>query len=931
MKAFLSKLTLSQLIVGSLMIVGLIPLLALGLFLTYLSQDALEISAFNQLSAVRSIKAKKVEDYFSERKGDLNVLANTVHSFHVQASHSLEKETLSKINAVTDIITQFHKELRLFSSSDDTSEAIKAFNATFVSGEDVRENAGWRINDEIYGEHVRAFQQTFGWYDAFLISPDGDILYTSGQKSDLGKNINAPLLQSSGLAEAFHKARRDTEQVQKTYFGDFAYFAPSQDFAAFILTKVIRNQSLIGYVALKFPFERINNVLGVSDDGSVSGAYSYLVGQDKKLRSDTAFLSAYESHKASSLIETQSVQAALSGQSGKGITRNSRNELVLAQWQLVAVSNDTQWVFINEMSIESALVPTDSARASFYRKYIDEYGYYDVFLIEPEGEVFYTEAKEADYKTNILSGRYSSSNLGALINNIKRTGGFGLADFAPYEPSHGQPASFIAIPVFGQAGQPDYFVALQLSLDSINAMMQLREGMGETGETYLVGEDYRMRSDSYLDKTGHSVVASFAGTVESNGVKTEASVLALGGQTGVKEIIDYNGNPVLSSFSPLQVGETQWAVIAEIDSSEAFQAINSLSKLTFIALGLSLLATVYLAIYLSRVIRRPLGGEPREMMHLAEQIASGDLTYQFESDVKPGSVYASLKKMSTNLTELIRHILESSQALASTAEETSVASEQTTAAVASQQADTEMVATAVNQMTSTVNDVAHNTENAALLTKEAHDRSEEGISLLNNSMEAINTLVADIRSTSADMDALVESTDHIDQVLTVIQTITEQTNLLALNAAIEAARAGEHGRGFAVVADEVRQLAQKTQDSATNIQSIVSTVQSAARDSVEKMEKSVQQAEATSVVSLKTAEAFKEINTAITKIDDMMAQISTASEQQAQVSEDINKRIMHISEVSIETSASSQQLSAASQEVARSAENLTEYTTRFKV
>lgn len=931
MNRFLSKLRLSQLIIGSLLVVGLVPLLALGAFLTILSQDALENSAFNQLSAVRTIKAKQVESYFSEREGDLNVLADTVHSFQVQASQSLEKDTFSKTKAINDMIALFGKELNLFSSSYDTSEAIKAFNSIFVSGEDVRENARWRINDEIYGEHVRVFQQTFGWYDALLINPDGDILYTSEQELDLGKNINDALLKGSGLADAFHKASNDNTRERKTYFGDFSYFEPSKDFAAFILTKVVRNNKLVGYVALQFPLKRINDVLGVSEEHSVSGAHSYLVGKDKKLRSDTAFLSISESHKESRLINTQSVQAGLLGKSGKGITRNSKGELVLAQWQPVSVSDDTQWVFVNEMSIENALVPMDSAGNSFYRKYMDEYGYYDVFLIEPEGEVFYTETKEADYKTNILSGRYSNSSLGVLINEIKRTGRFGLADFALYEPSQGQPASFVAIPVLGQTGKPDYFVALQLSLDSINAMMQLREGMGETGETYLVGEDYRMRSDSYLDKTGHSVMASFAGTVESNGVKTEASELALMGESGVKEIIDYNGNPVLSSFSPLQVGATQWAVIAEIDSSEAFQAINSIRESTLIALGLSLLATLSLAIYLSRVIRRPLGGEPREMMHLAEQIASGDLTYQFESDVKPGSVYASLKKMSTNLTELISHILESSQALASTAEETSVASEQTTAAVASQQADTEMVATAVNQMTSTVNDVAQNTENAALVTKEAHDRSEEGISLLDNSMEAINTLVTDIRSTSADMDALVESTDHIDQVLTVIQAITEQTNLLALNAAIEAARAGEHGRGFAVVADEVRQLAQKTQDSATNIQSIVSSVQCAARDSVEKMEKSVQQAEATSAVSLKTAEAFKEINTAITKIDDMMVQISTASEQQAQVSEDINKRIMHISEVSIETSASSQQLSAASQEVARSAESLTEYTTRFKV
>lgn len=337
------------------------------------------------------------------------------------------------------------------------------------------------------------------------------------------------------------------------------------------------------------------------------------------------------------------------------------------------------------------------------------------------------------------------------------------------------------------------------------------------------------------------------------------------------------------------------------------------------------------SVFMPKMIIRPIGGEPREMMQLAEQIANGDLTHQFDSKVQSGSVYASLRNMSTNLKALISQILESSQVLASTAEETSVTSEQTTAAVANQQTDTEMVATAINQMTSTVNNVAHNTENAALISKEAHDKTEEGITMLNNSMASIDTLVNDVTSTAHDMDALVQSTDQIDQVLTVIQTITEQTNLLALNAAIEAARAGENGRGFAVVADEVRQLAQKTQDSAADIQDIVSTVQGAAKTSVSKMQKSVEQAESTSLVSRRTVEAFEEINIAMANIDDMMAQISTASEEQAHVSEDINKRILHISEVSIETAASSQQLLAASQEVARSAETLTEYTRKFKV
>lgn len=929
MNRFLSRLRLSQLIIGSLMVIGLVPLLSLAAILMWFAEDALENSAFNQLNSVRAIKSKQVETYFAEREGDINVLANTVRSFHIQAMKQLEMDTAVKAKSIEQLLSLLNKELSLFSNSYDTKEALKAFTSSYTAGSDITENGRWRINRDIFGEHVQTFQQTFGWYDAFLISPEGDIVYTAEQESDLGKNLNDEVLINSGLSSAFRKASSDDSADVKNYFGDISYYEPSDDFAAFMLTKVFSNQKLIGYVALQFPVRRINEVL--HSDSTTDTSSSYLVGQDKKLRSETSFLSISDSHLNNHSIDTHSVADGLTGKSGKGVIRNSQNELVLAQWSPLKISEDTTWVFVNETPVDTALIPVDTSGASFFEQYMAEYGYYDVFLIEPEGEVFYTETKEADYKTNILSGRFSSSNLGMLIQNVKRTGAFGLADFAPYEPSQGEPASFIAKPVFDEKGTAVYYLALQVSLDSINEMMQLREGMGETGETYLVGEDYRMRSDSYLDSSGHSVSASFSGTIERNGVKTEASEMAINGQSGVKEITDYHGNPVLSSFSPIEVGSTQWAVIAEIDTSEAFKTISTIRKSTLIAVCVSLLATVLLAIYLSNIIRKPLGGEPREMMQLAEQIANGDLTHQFESKAQSGSVYASLRDMSINLKSLIGQILESSQVLASTAEETSVASEQTTSAVANQQTDTEMVATAINQMTTTVNDVAHNTENAALVSKEAHDKSVEGIAMLNDSMASIQTLVDDINSTSNDMDALVESTDQIDQVLTVIQTITEQTNLLALNAAIEAARAGEHGRGFAVVADEVRQLAQKTQDSATDIQKIVSTVQEAARVSVTKMQKSVEQAESTSSVSRRTVEAFEEINVAVAKIDDMMAQISTASEEQAHVSEDINKRILHISEISIETSASSQQVSAASQEVARSAETLTEYTRKFSV
>ncbi|MDH5297921.1 MAG: cache domain-containing protein, partial [Desulfobulbaceae bacterium] len=165
----------------------------------------------------------------------------------------------------------------------------------------------------------------------------------------------------------------------------------------------------------------------------------------------------------------------------------------------------------------------------FFADYCKQYGYYDLFLINPDGQVHYTVAKEADYNTNLVNGKFADSNLGKLVRQVIQTRQFGLADFAPYAPSNGEPCGFIAAPIIEQ-GEVRQIVALQLSLETINKIMQQREGMGKSGETYLVGPNKRMRSDSFLDPTHHSVKASFADSAKGS-VDTEASRAALAGST----------------------------------------------------------------------------------------------------------------------------------------------------------------------------------------------------------------------------------------------------------------------------------------------------------------------------------------------------------------------------------------------------------------
>jgi methyl-accepting chemotaxis protein len=175
------------------------------------------------------------------------------------------------------------------------------------------------------------------------------------------------------------------------------------------------------------------------------------------------------------------------------------------------------WASVSKINVEEAIATKiTGAENDFFTDYIRKYGYYDLFLINPDGYCFYTVGKESDYHTNLVNGKFADSNLGGLVQKVLKTKQYEMADFSPYAPSNNEPCAFVAQPVIHD-GKVELVVALQLSLEAINSIMQQRDGMGKTGETYLVGPDKLMRSDSFLDPANHSVKASFADPSKGKG------------------------------------------------------------------------------------------------------------------------------------------------------------------------------------------------------------------------------------------------------------------------------------------------------------------------------------------------------------------------------------------------------------------------------
>ena len=347
---------------------------------------------------------------------------------------------------------------------------------------------------------------------------------------------------------------------------------------------------------------------------------------------------------------------------------------------------------------------------------------------------------------------------------------------------------------------------------------------------------------------------------------------------------------------------------------------------TLLALGIG----VFVSIFISRMISVPL----REVVVRARAIASGDLSgdaLKAKGNDELAELSVAINDMSNSLRDIVQQISGSAQHIGSSSEELSAITEQTSQSIYEQQSQTEQVATAMNEMSATVQEVSRNITGTAQAAEEANTETAEGRKMVDDSIRAIQQLAGQIESAADVIHQLEQDSENISTVMDVIRGVAEQTNLLALNAAIEAARAGEQGRGFAVVADEVRTLAGRTQQSTEEINQMIEKLQAGSRKAVEVMSGSREEAHAVVDQATKAGSSLSVISTAVKRINDMSIQIASAAEEQSATAEEINRNITSISEMANETSTGAQQTSTASGDLARLGTELQEVVGRFRV
>lgn len=594
---------------------------------------------------------------------------------------------------------------------------------------------------------------------------------------------------------------------------------------------------------------------------------------------------------------------------------------------------------------------------TFFRDFQSQFGYYDVFIADPvTGTIVYSVFKEVDYSTSLLTGPFSDTGIGRAFKKALKlkSGESYLDDFKPYPPSYNDPASFISSPIHSD-GKIVGILIFQMPVDAIKQIMSFDEkwasvGLGKTGESVLVGPDMTMRSISRKlieDKQ------TFLDLIKASGVKQEiqekitvksttlsilpfenvASSEALAGNEGNKSIVFLNED-WFASYAPMTVKNLQWGLISMMSTDEANEPLINL-KNTFLVILVSVIIigsiiSILLSSILASKLVKPIVNLGAMLNYIAD---TKDLTQKLtvSNNDEIGSASTALNRMLENVSSILKEVQLVATNLSSHATSLNDEMEQAKGRVEHQDELCQVVSAAATELEASAQTIASNAELAAGITSSMQDKASLGQSVVSKTEQISKDLSDNTVRTSETLGKVTSDISSIVSVLDIIRGIAEQTNLLALNAAIEAARAGEQGRGFAVVADEVRTLAKRTQDATEEIQSTIEQLQAGSTEADAVMSSSISRVKETREQVTEIVAFFDDILQGINQSSTQNQEFAQAAKEQTQVSSSISSRISEVAELSSKSAESTRVVSEASQEIGALANKLENNLVHFKL
>ena len=613
-----------------------------------------------------------------------------------------------------------------------------------------------------------------------------------------------------------------------------------------------------------------------------------------------------------------------------------------------------------------------------FNHFLNAYSLYDIFMVDLKGNVIYTDFKEKDFATNLKNGVYSNTGLAVAYKKALNLseGEVGFADFKPYEPSYNAAAAFISTPIFVNGVKKGVLI-FQMPVDKINAIMQFKghykeAGLGESGEVYLVGSDYKMRSNSRFQKDiKNEIVQSLGSTIGVWEVKTASTKAVFQGTSskGKWIIPDYRNINVLSVYDTIDVyGQTKWAIVAEIDEDEALEPAhhlrNTIIIVSFVILLLSILATLY---FINALIAKPLNKFQSGLLNFFKYLNKETITVSLLESNSDDEIGKMAKVVNENITKTKSLIEQDQKVIDAVKKAVDVAKK----GIMKQKIDIstsnesleelkngfnellEVVSTKVcsdlnkisdalnsfekldftHRITGDLGEVSKGLNNLAdIINKMLVENKENGLTLqqssnkllenVNRLSSASNQAAASLEETAAAleeitanisnntsnvvkmsefasalrtssnegkklanktttaMDEINSEVASISEAISVIDQIAFQTNILSLNAAVEAATAGEAGKGFAVVAQEVRNLASRSAEAANEIKALVENATLKANNGKD--------------IAAKMIQGYEELNDNIAQTIDLISGIEAASKEQQRAIKQINKTVSEL-------------------------------------
>ncbi len=595
------------------------------------------------------------------------------------------------------------------------------------------------------------------------------------------------------------------------------------------------------------------------------------------------------------------------------------------------------------------------------RNFLNRFGFYDIFIADAEtGHILYSVYKELDYATSLIDGPYAETGIGEAFRQAAKATSVeavSLIDFAPYTPSYEAAASFIASPIYS-GNEKIGVLIFQMPVSKINDIMTHYGrwedfGLGLTGETLLIGSDKTPRSTSrqlienkaeflslldrknLVDQTTLNRIDELDSNMLQQTFDNPAITAALKGEKGHTSYKKYTGNKVLAAYEPLEIMGQKWVILGETNTAEATAPQKKLiSEITFISVAILLIviaAVIACVIVFSRTLVKPLNQTINVMQDLSA--GDGDLTARLNSHRSDeiGILSGCFNTFIEKIQSLMLQVEQEALVLTSTSSVMAEATTDNKNGAEKQQDATKAVSLSMNEMSIAAREVAESASSAEQAASTASEVATEGASIVETTTDSIQKLATNVEDAVNIIQELEATSENIGSVVGVINSIAEQTNLLALNAAIEAARAGEQGRGFAVVADEVRALASRTQESTLEINNIIEQLQKNANSAVGIMNSGHEAVGICVDEAEKAKQSLHSILEQVTDITNMNLRIATSAEEQSAVGTSMNNNISEIDTLAASNANSASTVLNKSEEINNAINTLNNVLKQFKL